>query len=144
MRLRESCSTPHHPMRVSLPAAPFTAAGMSKINVPRIAFLETSRIIALPPPKSNRKAKLPLTARLSQMRTFFTHTSLQIVFTSCPCCFQIIMQEKHGYTHGNPLRTSHIAICEVKSNKQKPIPHNRSTNPNESDTTHLTLSQFKA
>ena len=63
---------------------------------------------------------------------------------SSSCFHQIIMQEKHSYAHGNPLRTSHIAICEVKGNKQKPIPCNRSTNPNESDTTHLTLSQFKA
>ena len=30
---------------------------MSKINVPRIAFLETGLIIALPPPKGNRKSK---------------------------------------------------------------------------------------
>ena len=90
---------------------------------------KTRQIIALPPPKSNRKAKLLPTARLSQMRAFFAHTSLQVVFTSCPGCFQIIMQEKNGYTHGNPLRTSHIAICEVNGNKQKPIPHNRSTKP---------------
>ena len=86
---------------------------------------KTKRIIALLPPKSNRKAKLLSTARLSHMRAFFAHTSLQVVFTSCPSCFQIIMQEKHSYAHGDPLRTSHIAICD----KQKPIPHNRSTNP---------------
>ena len=90
---------------------------------------KTKRIIALPPPESNRKAKLPPTARLSQMRAFLAHTSLQVVFTSYPSCFQIIMQEKHSYAHGDLLRTSHIAICEVKGNKQKANPHNRSTNP---------------
>ena len=66
------------------------------------------------------------TARLSQMRAFFAHTSLQVDFTSCPGCFQIIMQEKHSYAHGNPPRTSHIAICEQQA---KANPHNRSTNP---------------
>ena len=55
MRLREPCPTPHHPMHASHPAAPFTAAGMSKISVSRIAFLETGRIIALPASESNRK-----------------------------------------------------------------------------------------
>ena len=59
---KEPCLTPHHPMRVSLPAAPFTAASMSKINAPRNAFLETGRIIALPPLKSNQKSFLKLRA----------------------------------------------------------------------------------
>ena len=36
-------------------AAIFRPPPMSKINVPRIAFLETGLIIALPPPESNRK-----------------------------------------------------------------------------------------
>ena len=95
-------------------------------NLRQSPLPKTDRIIALPPPKSNRKAKLLSTARLSQMRAFFDHTSLQVVFTSCPGFFQIIMQEKHSYTHGNPLRTSHIAICEQQA---KANPHNRSTNP---------------
>ena len=55
--LQEPCPSPHHPMRASHPAAPFTAAGISKISVSRIAFLEIGLIIALPPPKSNRKSK---------------------------------------------------------------------------------------
>ena len=49
-------------MRASHPAAPFTAAGISKIDVPRIALLETGRIIALPPRKSKRKSFLALHA----------------------------------------------------------------------------------
>ena len=66
--------------------------------------------------KQSKIAKCAI-ARLSQMRAFFAHTSLQVVFTSYPGCFQIIMQEKRSYAHGNLLRTSHIAICEVKGNK---------------------------
>ena len=99
---------------------------MSKISISRIAFLETSQIIALPLPESNRKAKLLPTARLFQMRAFFDLTSLQIVFTSCPGCFQIIMQEKHSYAHGNPPRTSHIAICEQQAKANPPQPLNQS------------------
>ena len=92
-------------------------------NLRQSPLPKTDRIIALPPPKSNRKAKLLPTARLSQMRAFFRP------HISSSCFYQIIMQEKHSYAHGNPLRTSHIAICEVNGNKQKPIPHNRSTDP---------------
>ena len=36
-------------------------------NLRQPPLLKTRQIIALPPPKSNRKAKLPPTARLSQM-----------------------------------------------------------------------------
>ena len=60
---------------------------------------------------------------------------------SSGCFYQIIMQEKHSYTHGNPLRTSHIAICEVKGNKQKANPPQIQR---QSNTTNLTLRQFKA
>ena len=100
-------------------------------NLRQSPLPKTDRIIALPPPKSNRKAKLLPTARLSQMRAFFRP------HISSSCFYQIIMQEKHSYAHGNPLRTSHIAICEVNGNKQKPIQR-------QSNTIYLTLSQFKA
>ena len=98
---------------------------MSKINVPRISFLETNRIIALSPPESNRKAK----SKIASNCAAFSNAGFFRPHISSSCFYQIIMQEKHSYAHGNPLRTSHIAICEVKGNKQKTIHHNRSTNP---------------
>ena len=47
MRLRESCPTPHHPMRASLPTVICTTAGMSKITFQK-SLPKTSQIILLP------------------------------------------------------------------------------------------------
>lgn len=58
MRLRESCSTPHHPMRASLPTVFCTTTGMSKNtfqkSLPKTPFITPS------PPQNKTARKLSL------------------------------------------------------------------------------------
>ena len=92
---------------------------MSKIIIPRISFLETIRIITLPPPKSNRKAKIELRACGEQEgRTCTTRRTSRTMDSR------------------NRLWASLIAIDYLRYGKKtnpaiskKPIPHSRSTNP---------------
>ena len=57
--LRESCSTPHHPMRVNLPTVICTTTGMSKITFQK-PLPKTPFIILLPLRKNKTARKLSL------------------------------------------------------------------------------------
>ena len=61
MRLRESCSTPHHPMRVNLPTVICTTTGMSKITFQK-SLPRTLPIILLPFRKNKAARELSLRA----------------------------------------------------------------------------------
>ena len=66
----ESCSAPHHPMRVNLPIVICTTTGMSKITFQKSSFLKTRQITALTGIKGKRKiGKWVLRARNKRNRT---------------------------------------------------------------------------
>ena len=72
MRLRESCSTPHHPMRARLPAVFCTTTGMSKITFQK-SLPKTPFIILLPLHKNKRRGNF----RSKKLSKLISETSLR-------------------------------------------------------------------
>ena len=106
-------------------------------NLRQSPLPKTNWIIALPPPESNRKAKC------YQLRGFLK-CGLFRPHISSSCCYQLSRFFPNNHARKTQLHSRQSApyfTCEVKGNKQKANPPQIQR---QSNTTNLTLSQFKA